>query len=306
MGTEETTVEQDGLSLTESRTHSFPLFGSKSDPGSYNSRASTNNDTALMSKSVSRSDYSSFDETDYSSVASSDAGMTTDDEGGLPFLNNFVDSFCSCVENVHGGGVGNKSTKNKEYRDTSLLYRSRMNDSSSKVHGNIKQNQYLKKFASENKIRVPLEKKHRLSNKGFSNNRGPMKRLRKLVQRNPKTRKGKRGKGTGRTKKSHKKKTTTKSRDERKLKNVDENATYKSDQSPESEESGKSPKTSSKVIAAESSTPFYTPFYVDNTDDMSSRSWKQKISYPQKARSSPFASSSSSMGDLPSISTRSF
>lgn len=298
-------MEQDGLSSTGSRTHSFPLFGSKSDLGSYNSRASTNNDIALMSKSASRSDYSSFDETDYSSVASSDAGMTTDDEGGLPFLNNFVDSFCSCVDNVHGGGVGNRSTKNKEYRDTSLLYRSRMNNSSSKIRGNIKQNQYLKKFASENKIRVPLEKKHRLSNKGFSNNRGPMKRLRKLVQRNPKTRKGKRGKGSGSTKKntnrSHKKKTTTKSRDGRKLKNVDENATYKSDQSPESQESGKSPKVSSKVTGAEWS----TPFYVDNADDMSSRSWKQKISY-QKARSSPFASSSSSMGDLPSISTRSF
>mmetsp|Transcript_29734 Transcript_29734/g.43960 ORF Transcript_29734/g.43960 Transcript_29734/m.43960 type:complete len:302 (-) Transcript_29734:442-1347(-) len=301
MRAEDTKVEEDAHALEESRTISFQLFGSRSDLGSCKSK--TFIDAEAVSKSESRSEYSSFDETDYSSVASSDFGMTTDDEGALPFLNQFVDSFCTCMDHVHDGGAGQRSLKNKEYRDTSLLYRSKM-DKSSNPRGSIRENQYLKKFAHENKIKVPLENKIYGSKKLSNQNSGPMNRLRNFVQRNPRGRKGKKNKGSSRKNTNIRKKKRPgdgksqqpKSRQGgQKLKNVDENDTFKSDQSPRSQET---PKRSSKSSAVESP----SRSAVDNSED---RSWKQKNMSFKKARSSPFTASKTSSGEFAS-GTKSF
>merc|ERR1712048_1555378 len=93
------------------------------------------------------------------------------------------------MENIHEGGVKDGSFQNKEYRDASLLHRSTMDNASTKIRRNIQKNQYLKKFAHENKIKVPILSKQfengRRVSKGTA---GPIKRLRQLVQRKPRDR----------------------------------------------------------------------------------------------------------------------
>lgn len=310
MGADKT---QDAPELEESRTRSFRIFGSRSDLGSFISKTSYL-DSEVLSKSESRSDeYSSFDETDYSSVASSDFGMATDEEGGLPFLNNFVDNFCTCVDHhAHEGRAGQRYLKNKEYRDTSLLYRSKVDNELSNFGGNIRENQYLKKFAQDNKIKVPLETKICGSKKGaLDQSSGPMKRLRNLVQRNPKGRKGMKNKSNNRKSRKStngrrnkrqsdgKSQNTTSRLGGRKLKNVDESNTFKSDRNPRSQNFDKTRRAFSKSLAVESSS---RPA-VDNSED---RNWKQKNTSFKKARSSPFTTSKLSSGELRSEATKSF